>query len=107
MMNRHVLVKFSTWCMEGRGRRFRDNFQNSNDDFLVFNKHVAAELIKPEVVATNTDLAHELTSWVESCSTKQQGLKHTSSMRIIIAYYEIGPGKSIALRQTHLCNCNC
>ena len=49
MTNRDVLVKFATWCMEGgRGRRFRDYLQNSND-FLLFNKHVAAELIKPEV----------------------------------------------------------
>ena len=51
-------------------------------------------------MATNTDLAHELTSW-------GQGPKHTALMRIIIAYYEIGPEKPIALNQTHLCNCNC
>ena len=46
MTNRDVLVKFVTWCMQegGRGRRFRDYLQNSND-FLLFNKHVAAELL--------------------------------------------------------------
>ena len=102
MTNRDVLVKFSTWCMEGgRGRRFRDYLQNSND-LLLFNKHVAAELIKPEVLATNTELAHELTSWVESCSAKQQGPKGMALMHIIIAFYETGPDQSIALNQMHL-----
>ena len=102
MTNRDVLVKFSTWCMEGgRGRRFRDFLQNSND-FLLFNKHVAAELIKPEVLATNSELAHELTSWVESCSAKQQGPKGMALMHIIIAFYETGPDQSIALNQMHL-----
>ena len=102
MTNRDVLVKFSTWCMEGgRGRRFRDYLQNSND-FLLFNKHVAAELIKPEVLATNTELAHELTSWVESCSAKQPGPKGMALMHIIIAFYETGPDQSIALNQMHL-----
>ena len=102
MTNRDVLVKFATWCMEGgRGRRFRDYLQNSND-FLLFNKHVAAELIKPEVLATNTELAHELTSWVESCSAKQQGPKGMALIHIIIAFYETGPDQSIALNQMHL-----
>ena len=85
----------------GRGRRFRDYLQNSND-FLLFNKHVAAELIKPELLATNTELAHELTSWVESCSAKQQGPKGMALMHIIIAFYETGPDQSIALNQMHL-----
>ena len=89
MTNRDVLVKFATWCMEGgRGRRFRDYLQNSNY-FLLFNKHVAAELIKPEVLATNTELAHELTSWVESCSAKQQGPKGMALMHIIIAFTKL------------------
>ena len=32
-----------------------------NDDrYVAFNKHVAAELIKQDVLATNPELAHEL-----------------------------------------------
>ena len=84
MTSRDVLVKFATYCMEGgRGRRFREQLQNANE-FLLFNKHVAVELIKPEVLSTNTELAHELTSWVESCSAKQQGPKGMALMHIII-----------------------
>ena len=70
LTDRDVLVKFCVHCMDGgRGRKFREDLQASNA-FSMFNKHVAAELIKPEVLATNTDLAHELTSWVEECATR-------------------------------------
>ena len=65
LTSRDVLVKFSVYCMDSRrGRRFREMLQAANDfDFVMFNKHVAAELIKPEVLSTNSDLARELTSW--------------------------------------------
>ena len=93
LTSRDVLVKFSVYCMDsGRGRRFREMLQASND-FVMFNKHVAAELIKPEVLSTNSDLAHELTSWVEACASRQEGPKGMALMNIIIGYYETGTGK--------------
>ena len=64
----------------------------------MFNKHVAAELIKPEVLSTNSDLAHELTSWVEVCVSRQEGPKGTAFMNIIIGYYETGTDHSVALK---------
>ena len=51
LTDRDVLVKSCVHCMDGgRGRRFREDLQASNV-FSMFNKHVAAELIKPEVKA--------------------------------------------------------
>ena len=75
----------------GRGRRFREDLQASSA-FSMFNKHVAAELIKPEVLATNTDLAHELTSLVGECATKCEGPKGMPLMNLIISFYETGIG---------------
>ena len=73
LTDRDVPVKFCVHCVDGgRGRRFREDLQASSA-FSMFNKHVAAELIKPEVLATNADLAQ--TSWVEECATKREGPK--------------------------------
>ena len=33
------------------------------------------ELIKPEVLSTNVELAHEITSWVEGCAARAEGPK--------------------------------
>ena len=72
---RDVLVKYTTYCMDGgRGRAFRSMLQE-DQTFIPFNKHMAAELIKQDVLATNTDLAHELSSYVESCTAMSQGPK--------------------------------
>eukprot|EP00434_Breviolum_minutum_P040269 symbB.v1.2.035778.t1/scaffold4900.1/size33223/1 len=106
LTSRDVLVKFSVYCMDsGRGRRFREMLQASND-FVMFNKHVAAELIKPEVLSANSDLAHELTSWVEACASRQEGPKGMALMNIIIGYYETGTDHSVALNQMHLLGLN-
>ena len=102
LTDRDVLVKFCVHCMDGgRGRKFREDLQASTA-FTMFSKHVAAELIKPEVLATNSDLAHELTSWVEECATKQEGPKGMPLMNLIIGYYETGTDSAVALSQMHL-----
>ena len=102
LTERDVLVKFCVHCMDGgRGRRFREELQASTA-FTMFSKHVAAERIKPEVLATNTDLVHELTSWVEECATKQEGPKGVPLMNLIISFYETGTDSSVALSQMHL-----
>ena len=102
LTERDVLVKFCVHCMDGgRGRKFREELQASTA-FTMFSKHVAAELIKPEVLATNSDLAHELTSWVEECATKQEGPKGMPLMNLIISFYETGTDSSVALSQMHL-----
>ena len=62
-----VLAKYVSHCFEGgRGKRFREALHNSVV-FTRFNKHVAAELIQTDVLATNTELAAEFSSYVESC----------------------------------------
>ena len=102
LTSRDVLVKFCVQCMDGRrGRRFREGLQASTA-FSMFNKHVAAELIKPEVLATNSDLAHELISYVEECATRQDGPKGMPLMNLIISFYETGTDTSVALSQMHL-----
>ena len=102
LTSRDVLVKFCVQCMDGgRGRRFREELQASRA-FSMFNKHVAAELIKPEVLATNSDLAHELISYVEECATRQDGPKGMPLMNLIISFYETGTDTSVALSQMHL-----
>lgn len=102
LTNRDVLVKFCVHCMDGgRGRKFREDLQASTA-FSMFKKHVAAELIKPEVLATNTDLAHELTSWVEECATRQEGPKGMPLTNLIISFYETGTDSSVALSQMQL-----
>ena len=90
LTDRDVLGKLCVHCMDGGcGRMSREDLQASSA-FSMFNKHVAAELMKPEVLATNTDLAHELTSWVEECATKREGPKGMPLMNLIINYYETG-----------------
>ena len=70
LSTRDVLVKYTSHCMDaGRGRQFRRVLQDDNM-FIAFNKHIAAELIKQDVLSTNSDLAHELTSYVESCTSQ-------------------------------------
>ena len=102
LTNRDVLVKFCVHCMDGgRGRKFREDLQASTA-FSMFKKHVAAELIKPEVLATNTDLAHVLTSWVEECATRQEGPKGMPLTNLIISFYETGTDSSVALSQMQL-----
>jgi hypothetical protein len=70
----------------------------------VLNKHIAAELIKPEVLSTNVELAHEITSWVEGCAARAEGPKGTPLLNLIIAYYETGLDRAVALGQMHLLN---
>ena len=98
-----VLVKWATYAMEGRGKAFRNSLQTS-EDFIMLNKHIAAELIKPEVLSTNVELAHEITSWVEGCAARAEGPKGTPLLNLIIAYYETGLDRAVALGQMHLLN---
>ena len=99
---RDVLVKYTTYCMDGgRGRAFRSMLQE-DQTFIPFNKHLAAELIKQDVLATNTDLAHELSSYVESCTAMAQGPKGMALLNIVASYYETGLTHSVALDQMHL-----
>ena len=99
---RDVLVKYTTYCMDGgRGRAFRSMLQE-DQTFIPFNKHMAAELIKQDVLATNTDLAHELSSYVESCTAMSQGPKGMALLNIVASYYETGLTHSVALDQMHL-----
>ena len=98
-----VLVKWATNAMEGRGKAFRNSLQSS-DDFIMLNKHIAAELIKPEVLSTNVELAHEITSWVEGCAARAEGPKGTPLLNLIISYYETGLDRAVALGQMHLLN---
>ena len=71
----------------------------------MLNKHiVAAELIKTEVLSTNVELAHEITSWVEGCAARAEGPKGTPLLNLIISYYETGFDRVVALGQMHLWN---
>ncbi len=102
LSTRDVLVKYTSHCMDaGRGRQFRRMLQNDNM-FIAFNKHIAAELIKQDVLSTNSDLAHELTSYVESCTSQFQGPKGMALLNIVSSYYETGLSRSVALDQMHL-----
>ena len=67
----------------------------------MLNKHIAAELIKPEVLSTNVELAHEITSWVEGCAARAEGPKGTPLLNLIISYYETGLDRAVALGQMH------
>ena len=98
-----VLVKWATHAMEGSGKVFRDSLQAS-EDFIMLNKHIAAELIKTEVLSTNVELAHEITSWVEGCAARAEGPKGTPLLNLIISYYETGLDRAVALGQMHLLN---
>ena len=70
-----VLAKYVSHCFEGgRGKRFREALRNSVV-FTRFNKHVAAELIQTDVLATNSELAAEFSSYVEACALRGQGPK--------------------------------
>ena len=95
-----VLVKWATYAMEGKGKAFRNSLQTS-EDFIMLNKHIAAELIKPKVLSTNVELAHEITSWVEGCAARAAGPKGTPLLNLIISYYV---DRAVALGQMHLLN---
>ena len=102
LTTRDVLVKYCTFAMDGgRGRSFREKLQE-DEVFIPFNKHIAAELIKQDVLATNTDLAHEITSFVEGCAAKEKGPRGAAILNIIAAFYETGLSRSVALDQMHL-----
>ena len=58
--------------------------------------------IKEDVLSTNTDLAHELTSYVEACTAVSQGPKGMALLNIVASYYETGLTHSVALDQMHL-----
>jgi hypothetical protein len=70
----------------------------------MLNKHIAAELIKPEVLSTNVELAHEITSWVEGCAARAEGPKGTPLLNLIMSYYETGLDRAVALGHMHLLN---
>ena len=101
MSKTDVLVKWCTHALEGRGKTFRETLQAS-DDFIMLNKHIAAELIKTEVLSTNTELARGITSWVEKCAARREGPKGTPLLNLIISYYETGVDRSVALGQMHV-----
>ena len=66
-----VLARYVAHCFEGgSGSKFRKKL-HSEKIFVQFNKHLAAELIQPDVLATNVELSHELNSYAESCSLKR------------------------------------
>ena len=97
LTTRDVLVKYCTFAMDGgRGRSFREKLQE-DEVFMPFNKHIAAELIKQDVLATNTDLAHEITSFVEGYAAKEKGPRGAAILNIIVAFYETGLSRSVAL----------
>ena len=97
-----VLVRYTVSCFDdGRGRRFRDMLQN-DEKYIAFNKHVAAELIKQDVLATNPELAHELKTHVEQCAARKQGPKGSALLNIIAAYFETDISRTAALDQMHL-----
>ena len=98
-----VLVKWVTYAMGGRGQTFRNSLQTS-EDFVMLNKHIAAELIKPEVLSANVALAHEITSWVEGCAARAEGPKGTPLLNLIMSYYETGLDRAVALGHMHLLN---
>ena len=80
-----VLVRYTVSCFEdGRGLRYRDTLQ-SDDKYIAFNKHVAAELIKQDVLATNPEPAHELKTHVEQCAARKEGPKGSALLNIIAA----------------------
>ena len=89
------------WRAEGKA--FRNSLQTS-EDFIMLNKHIAAELIKPEALSTNVELAHEITSWVEGCAARAEGPKGTPPLNLIMSYYETGLDRAVALGQIHLLN---
>lgn len=70
----------------------------------MLNKHIAAELIKTDVLPTNRELAPEITSWVEGRSARQEGPKGTPLLNVIIAYDETDLDRQVALGQMHLLN---
>ena len=74
-----------------------------NDDrYVAFNKHVAAELIKQDVLATNPELAHELKTHVEQCAASKQGPKGSALSNVIATYFETDIFRSAAVDQMHL-----
>ena len=74
----------------------------NDDKYIAFNKHVAAELIKQEVLSTNLELAHELKTHVELCAARKQGPKGSALLSIIASYFETDISRNAALDQMHL-----
>jgi len=70
----------------------------------MLNKHIAAELIKPEVLSTNVELAHEITSWVEGCAARSEGPKGTPLLNLMMSYCETSLDRAAALGRMHLLN---
>ena len=86
--------------MEGRGKVFRDSLQAS-EDFIMLNKHIAAELIKTGAIH---ECGTRTSSWVEGCAGRAEGPKGTPLLNLIISYYETGLDRAVALGQMHLFN---
>ena len=103
LSTRDVLVKYTSHCMDaGRGRQFRRVLQDDNM-FIAFNKHIAAELIKQDVLSTNSDLAHELTSlcrvmYISVSGTKGYGVAEHC---ILILMKQAYPGQWPWIRCTY------
>ena len=102
-LSRLISCQMGHICNGGRGKAFRNSLQTS-EDFIMLNKHIAAELIKPEVLSTNVELAHEITSWAEGCAERAEGPKGIPLLNLIMSYYETGLDRAVALGQMHLLN---
>ena len=87
----------------GSGSKFRKKL-HSEKIFAQFNKHLAAELIQPDVLATNVELSHELNSYVESCALKGEGPRAAPMLNLIYCRFSIGASQGVALNQMHLLN---
>ena len=97
-----VLAKYVSHCFEGgRGKRFREALHNSVV-FTRFNKHVAAELIQTDDLATNTELAAEFSSYVESCALRVQGPKGAPLLNLLYQHFSSVGASGVALGQMHL-----
>ena len=96
-----VLAKYVSHCFEaGRGKRFREALRNSVV-LTRFNKHVAAELIQTDVLATNSELAAEFSSYVEACALRGQGPKGAPLFNLLFQHFSAG-ASGVALGQMHL-----
>ena len=99
-----VLAKYVVHCLEGgRGRRFRKKL-HEHKIFMQFNKHLAAELIQPEVLATNTELSHEFNSHIESCALRGEEPIAAPLLNLLYSHFSIGADQGVALNQMHLLN---
>ena len=102
-----VLAKYVARCFEGgSGSKFPKKL-HSEKIFVQFNKHLAAELIQPDVLATNVELLHELNSYVESCALKGEGPRAAPMLNLIYCHFSIGASQGVALNQMHLHSSEC